>query len=305
MENLNPISFSVVIPLYNKENHIKRSMESVIEQDYPEFELIIVDDGSTDNSVKIAEEIAEEINDTRIKIIKQKNMGVSVARNRGIECARSEYICFLDADDMWSREFLSSIVGLINKYPNAGAYATAYNIQRKSNTIYSSNYFHSLPIEWVGILDDYFKYAIRAPIVSASSVVIPKHVFEDVGYFPVGIKRGEDLEMWRKIALKYPIAYYNEVLSTYFQDSDNRACETELNLEESSAHNAEELYLEALKSSSSSRFYKEYLLQKIYVKAECLITDGKKREARLLLFKYRKTKFNKKIFIKTLIKSFL
>ena len=119
--------FTVVIPLFNKERHIERAVRSVINQTFQDFEIIVVDDGSTDNSV---EEVLK-IKDNRIKLIKQKNGGVSSARNKGIDESRFEYIAFLDADDAWKPNFLESINGVIEQYPKAGAYCTSYDIKRE------------------------------------------------------------------------------------------------------------------------------------------------------------------------------
>ena len=92
---------SVVIPLYNKEKYIKRAIESVLNQTFQKFEIIVVNDGSTDKSA----EIVQNIKDPRIRLINQKNAGVSAARNRGIQEAKYEYIAFLDADDFWEKIF--------------------------------------------------------------------------------------------------------------------------------------------------------------------------------------------------------
>ena len=113
---------SVVIPLYNKERYIERAVYSVLSQTFQQFEIVIVNDGSTDGSVSVI----ERMNNPLIRLIHQKNGGVSAARNRGIEEARFEYIAFLDADDEWKENHLEVIAGLIRKFPECGVFGTSY-----------------------------------------------------------------------------------------------------------------------------------------------------------------------------------
>ena len=124
---------SVVIPLYNKEKQIAKTLQTVLNQTYQDFEIVIVNDGSTDGSV---DEVKKFLN-PRIRLINQKNGGVSAARNRGIEEAKGEYIAFLDADDVWDIEHLEVLYQLILAYPKNGAYATAYrnNIEGATHNI--------------------------------------------------------------------------------------------------------------------------------------------------------------------------
>lgn len=294
--------FSVIIPLFNKEKHIKRAIHSVLTQTYQKFELIVVDDGSTDNSVKKL----NEIQDPRINLIQQNNTGVSAARNKGISVAKYNYIGFLDADDMWNPDYLLSIKNLIENYPGAGAYSTAYEIKKKDGTLETSLNVKNFGQEWKGIIDDYFKYAIVAPLLTASSVVIPKIVFKNVGKFEPGIKRGEDLEMWCRIALAYDIAYLNTVCATYFHDAENRACNKKAILSESSVAKAVESYVKVKKKiNNHSDYAEEYMIKNIIIKAKYLIDDDKCKKARDLLFKYRHTRFNRKLLIKTYIISWI
>src|SRR5574344_1047459 len=117
---------SVVIPLYNKERYIERALRSVLNQTFGDFEIVVVNDGSTDASVSVV----EGIEDSRIRIINQKNGGVSAARNRGIEESKYDIVAFLDADDVWKENHLSVIAELIDKYPACGVFATSYYFQK-------------------------------------------------------------------------------------------------------------------------------------------------------------------------------
>lgn len=209
--------FSVVIPLYNKEGTISRAINSVLAQDFNmAFELIIVDDGSTDlSAVQVS-----KISDPRIKLIKQKNAGVSVARNRGVSEAKSDYVAFLDADDEWLPNFLSLIWELIQAFPDAGAYATAYFLKYPDGKMIKANMDHAPHEISGGLLENYFA---SGPVCS-SAVCIPKNIFTELGGFPEGVSMQEDLQMWVKIAIKYPIAFCPQAASIYYKDAVNSAC---------------------------------------------------------------------------------
>src|SRR5690606_6651797 len=124
--------------------------------------------------------------------------------------------------DAWKPDFLETIYFLIKKYPEAGAFATAYEIINNVSKKSIPKSILNVPEGWEGIIDDYFRLALKSPLISASSVVIPKKIFNKVGLFREELKRGEDLEMWCRIALDYDIAFSNKVCATYFQNADNR-----------------------------------------------------------------------------------
>lgn len=213
--------FSIVIPLYNKGPYVERAISSILSQTVDNFEIIVVDDGSTDSGPQIV----LSFKDPRIKLISQKNSGVSSARNRGIQESESDLIAFLDADDEWKPTFLETIIRLVSKYPEAGAYATAYIMYDSNGEILSPSYKQIPPSPWEGLLFNYFSVAAKVDHpLSSSGIVVPKKVFLDVGRFPVGISRGEDKDMWGRIALKYPIAFSWEVGSVYHLSAVNRAC---------------------------------------------------------------------------------
>jgi len=201
---LKEIYFSIVIPLYNKEKFIGQAIESVLGQTISNFELIIVDDGSTDESVNIV----KRYTDIRIRLIEKKNEGVSVARNVGIKNAIAEYIAFLDADDEWLPDFLETIKNLINKYPEAGGYATSRYQEIENSILEKITYITFKENQTNSIIENLFRFIVydKLPITS-SSVCIKKNVFETIGMFPIGVKRGEDLDMWIRLFLKYPIAF--------------------------------------------------------------------------------------------------
>lgn len=203
--------FAVVIPLFNKETTIERAIRSVLDQTVQAFEIIVVNDGSTDNSSKVV----ESINDPRIRLVHQKNQGVSAARNRGIAEARLDLIAFLDADDEWLPGFLETIQRLVANYPHCAVYATRYMFGMPDGRTRPC-IIRGLPDGFSGILEDYFKIAARSdPPIHSSAVVIKKTAINAVGGFPVGVKSGEDLLTWARLAASFTIAYSCDPLTIF------------------------------------------------------------------------------------------
>jgi glycosyltransferase involved in cell wall biosynthesis len=212
------VHFSIVIPLYNKARFIKRSLDSVLMQTLGDYEVIVIDDGSTDDGP----DLVAGYSDHGIRLIRQENRGVSAARNRGIAEAQGEWIAFLDADDTLKPHYLQTIMGLIRRFPDAGAYATAYEIIMPNGKIIYPKY-EAIPLPpWEGLLPSYFRSALGPPPVCTGAVTIHKNLFNAVGMFPVGIPVGEDLDMWGRIALRYPIAFSWLVGTSYRQDDRTR-----------------------------------------------------------------------------------
>jgi glycosyltransferase involved in cell wall biosynthesis len=191
---------SVVIPVYNKEKFIANTIYSVLNQTLSDFELIIVDDSSTDKSLSII----DSIKDKRIKTYSIKNSGVSKSRNYGVEKSSSNLIAFLDADDLWKNNHLEQLYKLYLENPNCGMYAMSYikNINFKS---YKKSYFGLS--NFSGILENFFTSSSVDCIASSSSVMIPLFVFKKINGFNENLKKREDTALWIKIALNYKIAF--------------------------------------------------------------------------------------------------
>jgi len=212
--------FSVVIPLYNKEPHIKRAINSVLAQKIQDFEIIVVDDGSTDNSV----EVVNDFKDQRIRLIKQKNAGVSVARNKGIKESKSDHIAFLDADDEWTPCFLETLLRLRVKYPEAGAYATAYEKCDENGNKLKPSYKKIPPSPWEGLLQSYFLATVLGEMpIATSAICIPKRILLEFEGFQEGIWMWEDSTLWGRIAIKYKISFSQEIGAIYHLEAINRA----------------------------------------------------------------------------------
>jgi glycosyltransferase involved in cell wall biosynthesis len=216
--------FSIIIPLYNKAAHIVDTLYSVIQQDVGDFEVLVVDDGSKDDGAKLVEAMHEQ--DPRIHLIRQNNGGVSKARNTGIAQAKGDYLCFLDGDDLWARDFLSEICELIKKFPTAGAYSTAYS--HRFNTGKDTPVLPVFPKQLNKLEQfeyDFFAVASRGEVpIMPSSCCIPKRVLDQVGGFPEGEPIGEDQDLWIRIAYQWQMAYSRTICTYYLQESDNRAC---------------------------------------------------------------------------------
>jgi glycosyltransferase involved in cell wall biosynthesis len=198
------MNISIVIPLYNKERYISKTLNSVLSQTYQNFEIIVVDDGSTDQSVNEV----KKIDDDRIRIISQQNAGVSAARNRGIAEAKYDLIAFLDADDLWEKDFLETIMDLQIKYQACSVFAVNYKVLSNDDRI-KVPLINGLSKDFKdGILQDYFNIAAKSdPIICSISLAVKKQAIESIGGFPIGIRAGEDLLTWARLAAQYNIAY--------------------------------------------------------------------------------------------------
>lgn len=205
---------SVVMPLFNKEKDVARALDSALAQNMPDFELIVVDDGSTDSGP----EIVRGYSDPRIGIVSQANAGVSAARNRGIELARSALIAFLDADDEWHPKFLATILDLTITFSECSVFATSYYIaNRQSGT--RRAVLRGLPTNFEkGVFQRYFEVASQSdPPLWSSAIAVRGAAIRAIGGFPVDIATGEDLLTWAKLAVDYKIAYSIVPLATFWE----------------------------------------------------------------------------------------
>jgi glycosyltransferase involved in cell wall biosynthesis len=204
---------SIVIPLYNGEKYICRTLNSVLNQSYKDFEVIVVNDGSTDNGAKKV----TDFSNPKITLVHQQNSGVSAARNKGIEIGKGEYFAFLDADDEWDEFFLEKLIDLTKKYPNAGIYTSGYRMVFPSGSNVEITLVEKLNKKETLLVSDYFHKANGGPFIQTSGVMIPRNVIKDLGVFIVGKQWGEDVELWARIGLDYDIAYNTNILFTYHQ----------------------------------------------------------------------------------------
>ncbi len=178
------------MPAYNVEGYIRESIRSVMTQTYPNWELIVIDDGSQDNTAEVAREMAR--NDTRIMVVSQENGGVSRARNRGLDLAKGELVSFLDADDLWEKEFLTKLVTAMQQ-PGVGLAYSGYDHLHWG--ILRRSYRHGYADGW--ILPDVLKGRVH-PLICA--MLMDKRVLEVNSIrFSEGCVVGEDQELILKV----------------------------------------------------------------------------------------------------------
>ena len=205
---------SVVIPLYNGAAYIERSITSVLAQTVLPAEILVIDDGSTDNGPALV----IQKNYPLVRLIRQTNAGVSAARNKGISEAQHEYIAFLDADDQWTANHLEIITRLIEKYPQCGVFGTSYYFCRPGK----EPFLPLLPdgMNFNGddaVLDNYFKMASGInPPLHICSYAVRKQRIEAFGGFPVGIPAGEDIITLARLHATCDIAYSKHPTSVYY-----------------------------------------------------------------------------------------
>lgn len=210
---------SIIMPLYNKSAQVLESVRSAQAQTVKNWEMVVVDDGSTDEGPDLLRALGDE----RIRIVRQVNQGVSVARNRGVESARSDLIAFLDADDEWRPSFLDAMLGLAKDFPQAAWYASGYEIRHPREGKFGSRLRDVKRGFSRGLLERYFLVAMQSdPPVCASAVVVRRGALLSIGGFPEGIASGEDLLTWARLAVRFPLAYDTRALAVFHVSGHDR-----------------------------------------------------------------------------------
>ncbi|MGX1024072.1 glycosyltransferase family 2 protein [Psychroflexus sp. MBR-150] len=194
--------FSVILPVYNKANFLKETIQSVLNQTYKDFELVIVNDGSTDKSL----EVIKDFGDKRIKLHNQVNKGASIARNKGVEIAECEWVSLLDADDIWSKNHLEETYKAIQKLSHADLVSTAYSVQLEQHYIKKPVFSKAIP-KHISYIDNYFEYSLIDPLFWTSTLSFKKSSFNKIGGFDVDLKTGEDIDLIIRFALNYKLGY--------------------------------------------------------------------------------------------------
>lgn len=207
---------SVVIPLYNKGPHIGKAIESVLLQTVKPIDIIVVDDGSTDEGGAVVEKYVDQ----GVRHITQINQGVSAARNFGVRVAKGEYVAFLDADDWWLPSHIETLSYLVMNFPKASLYSTAHIIERGGRQYKPKS---TCSEGWSGYVDDFFSnFSVGLSLVNSITACVNRTDFIAVGGFPVGVSRGEDIVCWAKLALMGKVAHAEVATAVYFQDAVNR-----------------------------------------------------------------------------------
>lgn len=209
-------AISVVIPLYNKGRHIKETLAGVIAQTYQNWRLIVVDDGSTDDSLAAA----RSVQDPRIQVVHQPNQGVCAARNRGLRESTTEYVAFLDADDLWYPWHLEELNQLMQAFPGQGIYSVAHRIRRRA-----IRYAPKQPFEegFQGVVSKPLRaFSVSLSLVHSSTACLNRNQLLAQGGFPEGVKKGEDVYVWLRAALDNGLAYSTRFCAEYNQDAEHR-----------------------------------------------------------------------------------
>lgn len=203
--------FSIVVSVYNKEHLIGDTLLSVLNQTFTDFEIIIVNDASTDGS----DRVIRSIKDARVSYFSSStNQGAGATRNLGISKSNGDYIALLDGDDLWEPTFLEEILRLQKALPQHAVFATAVIIEDKATSVLSKYSFDTQDdSEFLNL--DYFESSLKNTILTSSSTVVHHSVFKEIGGYDPTIKSGQDTDLWIRIGLKYRIAFNTNPLVTY------------------------------------------------------------------------------------------
>lgn len=222
--------FSVIIPLYNKGNFIKKTLQSVINQSLSDFEIIVVNDGSTDHGLQEVQKNKDE----RLVLILQENQGVSIARNQGIKKAQGNYIVLLDADDHWYPNHLAQLKKLILEFPKAGLYCSGYEIVLDDGLVQKARYSFDHK-DCPRLIENYFLASLINPVAWTSAVAFSKEHFYKIGEYDPKLRTGQDIDFFIRAALKTQIAFDPTVSMRYHKHSENNLAK--------SHHNDDRIYL--------------------------------------------------------------
>ena len=255
------VHFSVVIPLYNKQDSIAATLQSVLAQTYTNYEIIVVDDGSTDESANVAEAMLRECKvysvECRGKVIRKANGGVSSARNAGILAAKGEYIAFLDGDDLWHPEYLETLHQLIEDYPDAALYGigctTIHGDKIPENVTPST-----LRGEVEDVWNNYPGYWTGSSSSSSRARLL------EIGLFDTRMTHGEDIDMWWRLLLSGKGAFDNRVLAYYRQDTENRAMNKLIPLEKHIPYFVDKYAEARAKNVDFRRFFDREMIYRLY-----------------------------------------
>jgi glycosyltransferase involved in cell wall biosynthesis len=280
---------SVVVPVYNGEQYLEKTVESILNQDYQNIELILVDDGSSDNSATLMKQLAEQ--DTRIKPFYNKNGGVAYARNFGIEQAQAEFIAFCDQDDLWLPTKLSKQIPLFKNAEVGVVYCGAV----ADYVLYNKQVKHSLKNKHRG---NVFSKLVLSNVITCCTAVVRKNYLDEVGGFDAdrALMGVDDWHLWLKMALVCQCDFVNEHLAVHvfhgdnYSSNDQKMHEAEIvcldKIEHFSKQYQESADWPAIKQSLHIRYAKSYIHSGLYQLAGHTFIRAHKTKNKLsLLFK--------------------
>ena len=247
---------SVVIPLYNKEHSIVSTIESVVAQTYKDWELIVINDGSTDKSLLTVKEYFSKlpITNYQLQILEQPNGGVSSARNAGILVAQGDHIAFLDGDDIWDKDFLKEMMRLIEEFPGKSIYGLGcLQITRGEKPILKDHYYRG---------ESGWSYTTMA--FTGSSACVNKKDAIEVGLFDTRMTHGEDIDFWWRLMLLHGGASYMKPYAYYIQDAENRAMHRLAPLQKHIPYFVDKFAEARAKNIEFRRFFDKEMIQRLY-----------------------------------------
>ena len=268
---------SVVIPLYNKAAEIERTLGSVLGQSVLPREVIIIDDGSTDGSAEIVERMATPL----VRLLRQENAGVSAARNRAIEIASGRWVALLDGDDWWKPDYLSAMARLIERYPDCGAYGSAFYVDNGAGLVEGDT------PKCEGIVN-FFEESMRRYVLIPSATILKRDLVMQMGGFPAGMRMGEDQYLWTRIARVADVAFTPELNVVYSRAASNRSAA--IFRPEQSVYSLEDLY-----DPAASDISNEYVARVALGKALVESVRGGTESARRALEFFSYNKFSHRI----------
>jgi glycosyltransferase involved in cell wall biosynthesis len=274
-------SISVIIPLYNKAGYVVRAIRSALRQEPPPAEILIVDDGSTDEGPALIEQLPEF---PRLRLVRQQNGGEGAARNRGLAEMRGDLAAFLDADDEWAPGHLRNLLELAAACPAAGLLATGYRAVYGRGVQVETAIEGDRPVQ----LRDYFETARGGFCLHVSSCAVWRRAIEEVGGFAEREPMGADLEFIARVALSYPVAVHPAISGIYYAGNQGSAIHSH---RWKSQHPPVVRLLRAAeaagKARASARDYSDWILVEHALTGLCC---GRRREALMLLDELSKSR---------------
>ncbi|MBW4568368.1 MAG: glycosyltransferase [Tolypothrix carrinoi HA7290-LM1] len=242
---------SVIIPVYNGEKTIEATINSVLQQTFDDFELIIINASSTDSTL----EIISQIQDERIKVFTYNRANVAVNRNRGFNQSKCEFVTFLDADDLWTADKLEAQYKILQENPQAGVvYSLTDAIDENSKFLCRWSY-----ATWTG--DVYTKLLLANFIGSGSNVMVRSKALKEVGDFDESLTNAQDLDMWLRLAKKYEFISIKKV-QIFYRISANSMSSNILGMEKSYLQIIEKACYD--ERAASYQYLKQYSIANLY-----------------------------------------
>jgi glycosyltransferase involved in cell wall biosynthesis len=266
---------AIVIPTYNCARPLPRAIESVLAQTYRDYQVFVIDDGSTDGTDVIVQQYAD-----RITYVQQPNAGAAAARNHGISLSRSRYVAFLDADDVWLPTKLERQIELLNSQPEVGLVCSDFLME---GVVHTSQIDHPTS----AFSGRYFEYLLRHCFIFTSAVVVRRQCLDEIGAFNESLKVSEDYNLWLRIASRWPVAVVPEILVHKHHSSGSLSVATSIEdrLRYGIAAFEHVLSVSTGLSDHERRILRRAIADRYHIFGSYLLLQGNQRAARPMLAK--------------------